>query len=340
MSNEEIGIAIVGAGWAGKMSANAYSKVPNVKVKVIVDVIEEAAKSLAEVYMCEWSTHYDEALEKDDVHVVDICSIPSTHATLALKAAEARKHICVQKPFALNLEDCKNVIDAANRNNVQLIMQHMFRFAEGTVKSNELIKNDRIGEPEVTFYQQVTTPRVIGKPWLTSPEKSGEQLIEFNVHGYDLLRWFHGEVNTVYAETALLHPLFMKTKLKADNSVVVLKFRNGSLGIVEGSWGLGENTLAPQSIVQTIGTKGMIDIVYEARPRTEYTWRLFQPDKPIETQRSSSHGWIERATYFIECVREGKTVSRSTGLDGLKSLEIGLAAVKSAGEHTPISLPL
>jgi predicted dehydrogenase len=334
---DKIKVAIVGAGWAGRMAADAYWKLGETEVAVIVDSIGETAKKLASTYHCEWSSDYEKVLQRPEIAIVDICTPAFTHCEFAVKAAEAGKHVCVQKPMALSLADCDKIIKRAETNKVKLIVQEMTRFGQAYVKMHQFIDEGAVGLPEMTYWNQVITAEwAKGYPWNRDRKQSGGVLIDHNIHAYDLLRWNHGEVDRVYAEVAGLNPYLKESGIMEDHSAVVLKFKNGSLGIVQGSWSGTEAT--PIYRIQTIGTKGTFEIE-TLYPFESFTWKYSQAKGPATTSATNSVGFYERAAYFVDCIRRDTVITRGTGTDARKALEIGLAAIESAEKSMAIGLP-
>jgi len=334
---EIIKAGIVGAGWAGNKAADAYSKVEGAEAGLIFDVSEEAAKGLARAHGCEWTTNFDELLERSDIQVVEICTPPFLHATQAVKAAGAGKHICVQKPMARNVRECREIIEAAEKNKVKLILQFQYRFNDITVRARKLIDKGEIGKPLFSHFRGAISPNVAaGKQggWIMDPEKSGGQLVEYNIHFYDLLRWYHGEVKSVYSETSRLVPIFKGKNPPYDHSIVTLRFKDDTLGVVAGTWSGSRDT--PWNLGEVFGSKGVLHF----RDTQNSFLSLQRDDKPEMSWASPRDGFSERVAYFVECIREDKPVARSTGVDGLRAVEVGVAAVESSEKHAPIGLPL
>lgn len=339
MSNK-LNVAIIGAGWAGMMAGDAYSVLPDATVAVVIDTNVKAGKALANKYRCESSSDYEEVLERKDIDVVDVCTPPFLHTEHSVKAAEAGKHVCCQKPLALTLEDCDKIIEAARRNNVELIVQEMTRFGEPFVKVREMIEKGMLGKPEITSWNQVITAKFAAeRSQIMDRKKSGAMLIDYNVHGYDLLSWYHGEVSEVYAVVSRLHPKLKGIGPDEDHGVVTLRFKDDSLGIVQGSYSSTVNT--PIWKIQTIGTKGTVEIEQSSFSLpSSYTYSFTEIEGPTQTWFTSRHGFLERADYFVKCILDDKPIERSTAFEARKAVEIGLAAIESAEKDVPVKLPL
>ena len=336
---KELNVAIIGAGWAGMMAADAYESVHEANIAVIIDTAEGAGITLAKKHKCEWSNDYEEVLDRPNIDMVDVCTPPFLHTEHSVKAAEAGKHVCCQKPLALSLKDCDEIMNAANKNKVKLIVQEMTRFGEPFVRTREMIDKGMLGIPEITYWNQVITAKFAAeRPQIMNRKKSGAMLIDYNVHAYDLLSWYHGEVSEVYAAVSRMHPILKNLGPDEDHGVVTLRFKDDSMGIVEGSYSSTMNT--PIWRIQTIGTKGTVEV--EQNPFSlpfSYKYRFTEIEGPTQEWFTTKHGFSERAAYFVKCILKDGPIERSTAAQAKKAVEIGLAAIESTERNAPVKLP-
>ena len=117
---KQYGVAIVACGSRGKAHAAAWATLENVSIRVVTDVDEERAKQLAGEHGAETTEKYRTAIDRDDVHIVSVCTPAGAHADPTVFAAEHGKHILCEKPMALTLADGTRMMDAADRNGVKL----------------------------------------------------------------------------------------------------------------------------------------------------------------------------------------------------------------------------
>jgi myo-inositol 2-dehydrogenase/D-chiro-inositol 1-dehydrogenase/scyllo-inositol 2-dehydrogenase (NAD+) len=168
------------------------------------------------------------------VAAVVIATTTNTHRELALAAAAHGKHILLEKPMALTVEECFEVEDAAKRADVRLMMGYKFRFTAAVVAAHEAVP-----APSVVLAHTMYDP-TSGDGWVNDRTLSGGRLVSSLVHAVDLLRFFTGsEVKRVFAEGA--NVVFPELG-ERDTAVATLLFRNGAIGsIVHGT--VGESAL-------------------------------------------------------------------------------------------------
>ena len=120
MVNKTIGFGIIGCGLIASWHADAISGIPGAYIVGAVDVNEKARDAFANKYKVKAFNSADEMLESPDIDVVCICTPSGLHASLAIAVANAGKHIIVEKPMALNLEEADQIIHACEKNKVKM----------------------------------------------------------------------------------------------------------------------------------------------------------------------------------------------------------------------------
>jgi predicted dehydrogenase len=222
-------VALVGAGRAGFVHAgNLADYAARAEVVAVVDERREAAEALGA------STSLDEALERCDAVVI---SAPTfTHRDLAVRAAEAGKHVFCEKPMALTLAECDDMTEAAERAGVVLQIGFMRRFQPEFVEARRRIEAGDVGEPMVI--KSLTRGPGLPPPWAWDLERSNGMLAEVNSHDFDTVRWLvASEIERVYAEVANVKGAArgVDTEGFYDNAVVSLRFKGGAIGTIDGT---------------------------------------------------------------------------------------------------------
>jgi len=260
MSVNKIGVCLIGSGRAGMIHAVNFAKnVPGAYLAAIVDPIEDVAKaSCREVGIDTYYLDYTQALEDKSVDAVVIVTPTKFHEEIAVAAANAGKHILCEKPMAMNVAECQNMIDAAERNNVNMQIGFMRRFDAGFIQAKEIVDSGAIGE--VVMVRSNTRGPSVPRPWMYDIRKSNGPLAEVSSHDIDALRWFSGsEFKTIYAiggnyrcpDAKADYPDFY------DNVIVAASFENGMQGMIDGAQGVG---YAYDSRVEILGVKGCVFI--------------------------------------------------------------------------------
>ena len=130
----EYGFGIVGCGVIAKFHVAALKEISNARLVAVNDVIERNARWLGEEQGVEWCTEIDQMLARDDVDIVVICTPSGFHGAGAVKAANAGKHVVVEKPLETTLAKCDAVIEAAERNHVKKLCHITRVFFKGNSK--------------------------------------------------------------------------------------------------------------------------------------------------------------------------------------------------------------
>jgi len=142
-------VAVVGAGFvAQRRHIPAFLRLKKyVSLSAVCDLNHELAKEAAEKFNIPNSySNLLEMLSKERPDIVDVCTPPGVHASVAVEAMEAGCHVLLEKPMASNLADCDKMVEAAKKNNVKLSVVHNQRFYPPFLKAEELVKNGAIGE--------------------------------------------------------------------------------------------------------------------------------------------------------------------------------------------------
>jgi len=338
---EKVELCLVGAGRAGTVHAkNLSNNVPSAVLKAIVDPNAKAAGKLAsETGVARCYSSLDDAIAGVDFDAVVVTTPTFTHAELAKLAASAGKHVFCEKPMALSLGEAEEMISTCRAHNVSLQIGFMRRFDEGFLKAKEMIEDGKIGD--VTIIK--STGRGPGLPprWACDPKTSLGMLAEVNSHDFDSVRWLAGsEYSRVYADAGTFKCFDLKKDFPDfyDNSIVSLRFRNGTLGLIDGSCPV---EYGYDARMEVLGTKGVIMI----GALEDTALALCTKEEGVVTSAFPSwrdrfkDAYISEIRHFVECILEDREPVL-TGEDGKKAVEIVLAATKSILTGEPVELPL
>jgi len=289
-------------------------------------------------------TDYREVMRDDEVDAVIIVTPCHLHSAIACAAAEAGKHILLEKPMALNVNQCRSIIEAVENAGVTLQLSFMRRFDEGFVRAKALIDSGELGR--VMVVKSTGRGPGLPPPWIYDLDKSNGILAEVNSHDFDSVRWLAGsDITRVYAEGAN----FKCPDAKADypdfydNAVVTLRFANGVLGTIDGTcpchYGYDarvevlceKGVIFIGSAVKSGCTHVKVDNVEVTGVGTGYTesvwsWRSLFKD-----------AYLAELEHLIECIEQKKT-PKVTGLDGLKAVAAVVAANQALRSGQPVDL--
>lgn len=339
---EKVGFGIIGAGQWGELHARVYASSPHVILAGVCDLIEHRAESIAQAYGAVHYKDYAELLADEAISAVSIVTPDFAHAEIALAAAEAGKHILVEKPLAMTVEECQAIIDAAKRSNVKLMVDFHNRWSPPFYKAWEAIRRGDIGEPQHVYYRLNDTIYV-PTTMLTWAEKSTVEWF-IGTHSIDTIRWLlQDEVRRVYAvsRSRVLTKMGINTP---DFYQVTLEFNSGATAHVENSWILPKTT--PNIIdlkCEIIGDKGALYLdTSHARILEKYTeTEASYPDVLVMPQiYGAQMGFAaESIRHFIDCVLHDRE-PRVTGEDGLIVTQIIQAIEQSARTNNPVEIPV
>lgn len=268
---KKLNFGIIGCGRIAYKHAEAIKKNEKANLLCVCDILEERAAEYKDKYGAEAHfTDYRKMLEYSGLDVVNICTPSGMHAEMGIAAAQAGKHVIVEKPMALSLKDADDLIEACDESGVKLAVCFQNRFNPPVQKLRRALEEGRFGKlthasaivrwfrPQ-DYYDQA--------PWRGTRAMDGGCLMNQSIHNIDLLQWMMGPVESVFGYTA--------TNLRKieceDVGVAVLKFKNGALGVIEAS-----TTIYPENLEETLnifGEKGTVVLGGIAVNKIE-TWKF------------------------------------------------------------------
>ena len=336
---------MIGAGEiAYKSTAKAIRNSDRTEMVVAMDVVEEVARSFAAEYDTEWTTSLEEVLERDDVDAVVISTPHNLHAPQTIQAAEAGKHVMVEKPIACTLEQADAMIDACKKASVVLMVRLVSRYMPAARRAKELIEAGAIGDViALTFTaagdkaDSYWTGGFTGRvqtTWRKSKEESGGGILIMNlVHDIDRLRYITGlEATRVYAE----YDTFCTDVEVEDFISVTLRYDNGAVGNILGSSCARGGRGSPNRIYGTHG-----QIIFEGRGSLQvYTTREvpgLESGEWTDLELESMDGGVLAMDRFAAAVLDGEPVD-IPGEEGRKTLEVIVAAYESCESGRPVVL--
>jgi predicted dehydrogenase len=290
--------------------------------------------------------NYQQMLDEQKPELVSICTESGKHAAIALDCIRRGVNVIVEKPIALSIEDADAIIDEARKHNVKVCACHQNRFNKSVVKIREAMDQKRFGR---LFYGTAHIRWNRGHEyydrasWRGTWEQDGGSLMNQCIHNIDLLRWMMGnEVSEVFAYTDnLTHP-YIEAE---DLGIALIKFANGSYGIIEGT-----TDIYPKNLEETLylfGEKGTVKAGGQSVNVIE-EWRFADMLDDADEVKATYHenppnvygfGHTPLFADVIEAIRTDRQ-PKVTAEDGKRALELVLAIYKSAAEGRPVRLPL
>lgn len=344
---KNLNFAIIGCGRISHKHIEALAdNVEESKLVAVCDIIPEKMDKVVEEYYelidkqtnnmnedikeVKKYTDYNEMLKEEDIDAVAIATESGYHAKHTIDCLNSGKHVLVEKPMALSIEDADEMIKIAKEKGLKLGVCHQNRFNPPIQKLRRAIDEGRFGKivngtarilwnRNDDYYKQAS--------WRGTRELDGGTLMNQCIHNIDLLQWMMGsEVERIHAE----RDTFLRNIEMEDFGAILIRFKNGSIGIVEGS-----ACVYPKNLEETLsifGEKGTVVIGGLAVNEIE-TWKFADEkdyDKEdVSSQVDSVYGKGHTPLYkdFIDAINYDREPYIS-GEEGKKPVEIILKAYK------------
>jgi predicted dehydrogenase len=209
-TNKTLGVAIVGCGMIARFHARALAEVPNTRLTALVSRSESSARKLIDELKlsCDSATDLSAVLTRKDVDIVIITTPSGAHQEPAVAAAKAGKHVVVEKPLEITLERCDRIIEACNRNGVQLCTIFPSRFGDANRALKSAVEAGRFGRltlGETTCKWWRSQAYYDEGGWKgTKALDGGGAMMNQAIHNVDLLLWMMGAATHVTGFTATL----------------------------------------------------------------------------------------------------------------------------------------
>ena len=326
--------AIIGCGRIAPNHLDAIKNAPHAELVAVCDIDEEKAKKTAlENGLEKWYTDAEEMLKNEKIDVCSILTPSGLHCECACLAAKYKVNVLCEKPLDVTKEKMQKMIDCCKENNVKLGSIFQRRTYDGAIKTKEIIEKGGIGkvtlaDASLKYYRD--QEYYDSGEWRATWElDGGGALMNQGVHGIDMISWIMGGIHSVYARC---EKLVWDIEVE-DTAVVSVKFKNGAIGVIQGT-----TTAYPglDTIFSFHGPDGSISFGDDR----VYTWQL--KDSTIkEPEINNSMGGKNCQysstnighTILIEDMAMAVIEDREpmiTGEEAKKSVEIILAIYESA----------
>ncbi|MBI9043309.1 MAG: Gfo/Idh/MocA family oxidoreductase [Anaerolineaceae bacterium] len=235
--SQVVKICMIGAGRVGKLHSGTIRRyIPGGNVVALVDNQQSMLDETGAEFGIEGRfTSLEEALNKADFDAVIITTPTFTHRDLTVMAADKRKHVFLEKPMAMSLQECDEIIEVCDRNGSLLQLGYMRHFDPDFALAYQRIQAGEIGEPMLV--KSLTHGPGLPPPWACDIKTSNGNLAEVNSHDLDATRWLMGSnPMRIYLEVANFKGAErgVFTENYYDNMIASLKFESGGLGSISG----------------------------------------------------------------------------------------------------------
>ncbi|PPA70816.1 Gfo/Idh/MocA family protein [Jeotgalibacillus proteolyticus] len=330
---KKVRVGVIGCGSvARRRHLLEYASNEQAEIVAVVDLVEERAQEMAELYQAKAFTDYKEALAECDLDAVSVCLPNHLHASVTIDALKAGLHVLCEKPMAISAEEAEAMISTAKEYDRKLMIGHNQRFVASHQQAKKLLDSGELGK----VYSFKTT---FGHPgpegwsidgrasWFFNTEEAFiGALGDLGVHKSDLIRYLLGDVAEVGA--------FVETSAKEnteidDNAMCILKMKSGAIGSLAASWSYvsgGDNStyIYTEKAVLKIEADPVYPLVVSYSNGDTVNYELAKIQSNEEGGQTKTYV-VDR---FIEAITQDKE-PLITGEEGLKSLNVILAALES-----------
>ncbi|MBD71898.1 MAG: Gfo/Idh/MocA family oxidoreductase [Candidatus Poribacteria bacterium] len=345
------GFGIIGCGMISDFHSAAIADIKNGKLVAVSSRKAENSQRLVDRYSIQAYSDYNEMLNRDDIDIVCVCTPSGAHMEPAVAAAEAGKHVIIEKPLEITLERCDAIIESCEKANVRLCAIFNSRFSDASQLVKDTVSSGRLGQltlgdAYVKWYR--SQDYYDSGDWRGTMElDGGGALMNQSIHAIDFLQYVMGPVESIQAFTDTLAHKRIDVE---DVAVAALRFKNGALGVVEGTTAVYPGSLKK---FEFSGTKGTIVLEEE----DIITWE-FEEEEPEDaeikqqfTEKKSGGGGasdpraINNDNHRRQMINLIQSIENNIphlvdGREGRKAVEIILAIYQSSKAGKTVHLPL
>jgi len=319
-------LGLIGVGGIGSLHLKHALALPNAEVTAVADTAKSALNRAKAVGVKNTYTSYSELLRKADVDAVLIALPTHLHCECACEAAEAGKHIFLEKPIAVTVSEAKEVIAVTRRQGVKLMMGYPMRFNRRFLRLKEELANGFLGDIEHAHAVYVSagpfvhradghSPAPVPEWWFKPDLTGGGVFVDLGCHIINLLRMFFGEVTEIKGQFG--HRYHMDFD---DSAVCLARFNSGTLAVINVGWYSQQYLMR----LDLLGSVRHASVEHMPPPTLvqfyQMLWRGI-------SEFNQPH--YDELAYFVDCLQAGTDPSPS-GFDGLRDLEAIFQAYKNA----------
>lgn len=315
---KKLGVAVIGTGFWGRNHARVYKELAVTNLVAVCDVDAARAKAIADQFGVQAYTDSTQMLKNPEIQAVNVCTWSTMLAREAQKCLHAGKHVLVEKPMATDTKQAEKLLKTAQENGLHLTVGFLMRFIPGLQQIREAVETKKIGDLVSASAKRVSQ-------W---PERIGDVGVvkDTAIHDIDIMRFVSNQDPiSVYAKTGN-----MRHRQFEDYSQIMLTFEGGQSAFIESNW------LTPYK-TRTLNVTGT-DAIMRLDYITQELW-LENAKENLQPRIPFQEPLRMELQHFADCILEKKK-PLVTGMDGLKALQIAMAALQSSAKNTAVKLKL
>lgn len=342
----KVGIGIVGSQFISSIHIEALKTVADAHVIAVMSPTKKNVEQFALKHnIPNFFTNIDHMLEMPGIDMIIIGAPNNVHCEITLKAAKAGKHVVVEKPLCVSLQEADLMIDSCKKANVKLMYAEELCFTPKYVRLKELLDEGALGYPVLIKQSEKHDGPHADHFW--DVEKSGGGVtMDMGCHAIQFFRWMNNKnpIKSVYAQMST--SVHTNKTIGDDNSIIIIEFENGVTAMAEESWtklggmddraeihgseGVAYADVLQGNSIQTYSSKGIGYAVEKAGNTIGWSFTMYE--------EIWNYGFPQEFAHFVDCVKNNKEPF-VTGEDGKAVLEVIYAAYESAGTGKKVGLP-
>jgi predicted dehydrogenase len=294
-------IGILGSGFMGTTHARAYAKIPGVTIAAVSSRNLDKAEKLAKEFGARATIDDRSIIDDPSIEAISNTLPTHLHSRTTIAALRAGKHVLLEKPFALTIADCDDMVATAKETDRTLMVAHVLRFWNEYVSLVELVHSGKLGKPISAVATRLS--QLPGwAAWFLNPSWSGGAVLDLCVHDFDALNWLFGTPQSVYARGKELKPGLWND----IHAVVDYGLTNGT---VEGS------EFMPQgypftATMKVLCEKGVVEFMFQAGGVSVEmgggaSLIVHEAGKAYSLEAGPGDAYENQASYFVDCLRKG-----------------------------------
>jgi len=333
-----INVGIIGAGFIGRNHFNQYEKMTDkAKVVAICDTIEarrlgdwsgvggnvgDTQGTKRDLHGARPFADYRALIADPEVQLVDICVPTYLHAEIAVAALKAGKHVMCEKPMALSVEQCDEVLKVAASAKGRFMIAQCVRFWPECAFIKQCIEDERFGKLKaVNLRRQASAPDYSVNNWLLDPTLSGGAILDLHVHDTDYVLYLLGKPQAVTAQAAT------RPGSNAYDRVHSLwHYPNGPVVQIEGYWDMPTGFGFNMGLTFVFEKAALVWDICTGKPMTIFR----NGQEPEVPEVGPNDGYFNEIEYFLGCAAANKAPTTSTPQESRDAVAIALAEKQSA----------
>lgn len=329
-------IAIIGQGYMGNAHANAWASAGQADAIKYICTPRPKEGSVTAATKAKYISDLKIILDDPEVQFVSVCTPTPTHKDIAVSLLAAGKHVLLEKPIALTLEDAQIVAEAAKKSSGSLMIAQVVRFFLGYQELRKAAESGELGNL-LSVHARRFSPKPTWATWLGEESQSGGMLVDFSIHDFDQVNMYLGKPIEVFA--AQSNP--------SGPAEITIKYENGGIGQIQSFMNAAPG-VPFTSTIDLLGASGMAHYEFSAVSATEESsegnsagvnsWHVFSSKGNKVSQIATDDPYGRQVKYFFEMAKSGGKYDLTPTESAITALKVSLAAKESLKKGAPVKL--